>query len=251
MTRREHAVGSDSVRDSIDALLRKHVGSEIIDARSVSHLEGTREAEDLHGILRDLEYVKRAIEELDDMIRHEDEGHLAPGNAPIVRRSLYTGALIAYARCYGKPSRKESAKPGKKSGKRTLLDADEVFAGTDPSWRRHHDHFVNVRDKHLAHSVNSFEINLAGLFVEDWDADPPKHTVGILSFHRESETAGNVLALARLAEIATECTYERQGALLEKLHAQITSMPIDAQRALEPLEVEFRQGTDDVSGPRR
>lgn len=233
----------DNSEWNIDDLLRKYVGLEIIDARSVGHLEGAKEAEDLHEITRDLEFTRDAIELLDEMIKHSDEEGTELDNAHIIQRSLYTAALIAYARCYGKPGKKPS-------GKRVLLDAEQVFADVDASWKRHHKHFIDVRDKHLAHSVNPFEINRAGLFVEDWDTDPPKHTVGILSFHRESETAGNVLALAGLAEIAIEHTYDRTNLLLAKLEAQINALPITSQRKLEQYVIEFRQGPKDVSSPR-
>lgn len=228
---------------NMDDLLRDYVGPEIIDARSLSHLEEAREAEDLHGILRDLEFAKEAIKTLNEMLEHSNKDDAEPNNASLIRRSLYTAALIAYARCYGKPRKKPS-------GKRILLDAEQVFVGANVDWMRHHKHFIAVRDKHLAHSVNPFEINRAGLFVEDWDANPPKHVVGILSFHRVSEEAGNVLALVHLAEIAIEHVSDRSRLLLDRLEAQINSLPITSQRALEPYVLEFRQEPEDVSGPR-
>ena len=234
----------DDIESRIHGYISEQLGSEVIDARGLSQFKETREAEDLHGILRDLEFTKGAIETLHDMMEDSDQEGASPSNAHIIQRSLYTAALIAYARCYGKPKRNPS-------GKRTLLYADQVFVDDATDWRRHHDHFINVRDKHLAHSVNSFEINQAGLFVENWATDPPQHYVGILSFHRESETSGNILALARLAEIAMDHTYDRSDVLLERLHEQVSALPISARRTLEPMEVEFRQGPTDVSGPRQ
>ncbi len=236
-------MASDEMGSEIRRLLEETVGSEVVDARSLSHLEGAEEAEDLHGIYRDLEFARDAVETLNGMMESSDAGKPEGEDTRVVERGLYTAALIAYARCFGKPGRK-------RSGKRTLLDSERVFVGDLEGWKRLHKHFINVRDKHLAHSVNPFEINRAGLFVEDWGADPSEHAVGVIHVYRGSDTTGNVLALVRLAEIAMDHAYERSDALLAHLHGQVNALSAESLRDLDLLMLKFRQGEGDVSGPR-
>jgi hypothetical protein len=65
--------------------------------------------------------------------------------------ALSTATAIAYARCFG-------------SGVRTSLPADDTTL-VDPNFRTLHSFLIEFRNKHVAHSVNSFEENIVSVHI--------------------------------------------------------------------------------------
>ena len=88
------------------------------------------------GIRLDLRYVCEACDRLLD----------TDGADEVLRRSLFVGALVAYARCFKG-----------NEGVRLGLDETELEGMGENNVLDMHRFLIAVRDKHIAHSVNSFE----------------------------------------------------------------------------------------------
>ncbi|HEX4720900.1 MAG TPA: hypothetical protein VH333_00190, partial [Pseudonocardiaceae bacterium] len=108
--------------------------------RKLSTAEAAKYA-DLVSIAQDLWFVVQACNRLrTEMVKAEDH------QDPVVARSLWTAALIAYSRCFENTRRKGLAV----ADVRALPLQGEVV-----EW---HDFLRSMRSKHIAHSVNSFEM---------------------------------------------------------------------------------------------
>lgn len=115
----------------------------------------------LAGIKADLEQV---AEYCDRMIERYAGAHLKKSPFDIVGfathldlidwEALSTAASVAYARCFV-------------SGVRQSLDP-ALLSGEDAELRSTHDFILNLRNKHVAHSVNSFEENSVTVHVEEF-----------------------------------------------------------------------------------
>ena len=108
------------------------------------------------GIQIDLEFVRDACGRLLDI--DEDD--------PVLRRALLVAAVVAYARCFKSHEGvrigfDESELEGIAKGKEGLPDL--------------HDFYIDLRDKHFAHSVNAFELASVGV------TDLGSGTLGIVS----------------------------------------------------------------------
>jgi hypothetical protein len=80
--------------------------------------------------------------------------------------ALSTAACISYARCFA-------------SGVRQSLDSD-LLNTADTELKKLHHFVVNLRDKHIAHSVNSFEENLVTVHIgEHFQSSQEIETVGV------------------------------------------------------------------------
>ena len=114
----------------------------------------------LAGLKSDLEQV---VDCCDRMIDRYAGPHLKKSPFDIVGftthvdfldwEALSAAACIAYARCFV-------------SGVRQSLDA-ELLALAEQELRETHDFTINLRNKHIAHSVNSFEENSVTVQIED------------------------------------------------------------------------------------
>jgi hypothetical protein len=88
---------------------------------------------DLASILRDLEFVVGCCDRLLPMLEEKDRD-------AVTIEALWTAALVAYARCFA-------------SGKRFGLD-ENSFVGLEGEVVAFHRWLLNLRNKHIAHSVN-------------------------------------------------------------------------------------------------
>lgn len=84
----------------------------------------------------------------------------------IIIESLWTTALIKYARCFT-------------SGKRFGL-SHALFDGLNGDPHGAHEYFINMRSKHIAHSVNPFEQVKTGLVLSDPETE--KKVTGTVTF---------------------------------------------------------------------
>ena len=101
-------------------------------------LEEARRFADLAGSLHDLEQSKRYARRLLSFLN-------PPSSDIELSESLMISLIVCYARVFA-------------SGVRTRLD-DELLSQLAPEQRDLHDRFISWRDKHISHSVNSFELN--------------------------------------------------------------------------------------------
>jgi hypothetical protein len=121
---------------------------ELAEARQLASLAGVRD--DLIQVLSYCEVVERQA-------AHNRR-------IPAVWDGLTTAAVVAYARCFTKGVRTASHKVLLHSITPELLEA--------------HHYFMNLRDKHVAHSVNSFEENLLTVELQ-MDGRSPQGVVGV------------------------------------------------------------------------
>lgn len=59
-------------------------------------------------------------------------------------RALWISGLVSHARCF-------------RGGVRTAGGAPDAVRALSESNKERHEYFLNLRDKHIAHSVNAFE----------------------------------------------------------------------------------------------
>lgn len=114
------------------------------------NFEEAREAAELHAIIQDLSFVTEVCERLEDRLlaqeaetQEEDEYPTADVDDHI-DRSLWIAALITYGRCFLK-------------GIRYSLPESLFLRTPGMDYTHLHRYYMNIRDKHVAHSVNSLE----------------------------------------------------------------------------------------------
>lgn len=116
---------------------------------------------DLASILQDLTFTIEACQRLLDVIDRE------PQDAVLIQ-SLWSAALISYVRCFA-------------HGKRFGL-SEEILAHLQGEPIPVHNFYKNLRDKHVAHSVNPFEEVAVGVVLPQADSDTKEaHGVAILA----------------------------------------------------------------------
>jgi hypothetical protein len=199
----------------------------------------------LAGLKSDLEQV---VEYCDRMIERYAGAHLKKSPFDIVGftthidfidwEALSTAACVSYARCFV-------------SGVRQSLNAD-LLVTAEAELRDTHDFILNLRNKHVAHSVNSFEENSVTVHVED-------------SFHSSSEIRSAVprhnravglpfdapaklkqLAAWWLNKVTDEISIE-----LAKVISLAQSMPLDEIRAFGVLKSSMSDERRSNVGKRR
>jgi len=143
-----------------------------------------KELADLISIYNDLSYAIEVLKNLLELFKDESKDN-------ILVQSLWTAALISYVRCFS-------------GGKRFGL-SENIFKGLAGDPIGCHRYYKNLRDKHIAHSVNPFEQVVVGLVLSEPD-DPKQEVKGVAALHLKhiSPDVEGVLTLLRLALIAQE-----------------------------------------------
>ncbi len=176
---------------------------------------------ELVSIRQDLTFVMEATKHLSKLMRENSEDH-------IQIRCLWSAALVAYIRCFT-------------SGTRFGLNKD-IFSTTDGG-ETTHQYFKDIRDKHIAHSVNPFEEVQVGLVLSEHSEEDFSGVVKLSAF-RLTDDIHNILELACLAEYARQ-VIERQGKELEaKVLEQGNSLSKTEIRNLLPIRIQPQGGTD-------
>jgi hypothetical protein len=114
-----------------------------------------------------------------------------------IAETLWAGALVTYARCFG-------------TGKRSGLTRQDVIA-TDSDALTFHDNFMAQRNKHIAHSVNPFEQIEVGMIVDlNRKTDlGPEHLVSFVGRRVvQFEDANNLWLLATKLRGSIDTTLE-------------------------------------------
>jgi hypothetical protein len=119
------------------------------EAQDVYALESddARDLADLLAIQQDLTFVGEACQTLLELVDDETQDRNL-----LVERAFWTAAVIAYARCFA-------------TGKRGGLAADDLDGVGGDGAREFHQTVMAVRNKHIAHSVNPFELIEIGVMV--------------------------------------------------------------------------------------
>ena len=201
-----------------------------------------KESEDYHGIYRDLEFVVSVTRQLRAaLLQQGDTSGDAPSPtsaADYVLRSLWIAALVTYARCFHE-------------GKRRWLN-ESVFEGQTEDILTYHRYFRDTRDKHVAHSVNPFEIHATGINVVDRDGDDPRVDGVVTMYLTRGHEAPKVVGyLEWLATYAKNVAWEKHQEASDKVLERAEALSKDQLRRLPPLEVMPQQSFEAAKKRRR
>jgi hypothetical protein len=163
----------------------------------------THRLADMAGVHMDLRTVADTAAELARILERD------LGREKLTAEALQSHAVIRYGRCF-------------RGGVRTaFLVPQEWLDALPPELREWHDLFLDIRDKHVAHSVNDWELNVpvARVRVDQESGDVEAHSVSV-NQHR-------VLLLDTVSYKAL-CELARQ--LADRVEAE---MEIERARLLE------------------
>ena len=107
--------------------------------------EEAKKLADLGAIVQDLRFIMETCSRLKELLKEKSEDSL-------LIESMWTAALIRYARCFA-------------SGKRKFGLSESIFDGLMGEPQKVHKWCIDLRDKHIAHSVNPFEQVEVGLIL--------------------------------------------------------------------------------------
>lgn len=191
-------------------------------------LEEARESEDYHGIYRDLEFVVSVTRQLRGVLLQQSS---QPSDVPSsvgmsdnVLRSLWLAALVTYGRCFHQ-------------GKRRWLD-ESVFEGETEGVLEWHRYFRNTRDKHVAHSVNPFEVHATRVEITDHGGNTPR-VEGVITLYaiRGNEPPEVVGYLEWLATYVRDAVWKKHTAASNRVLEKAKSLRKEQLQKLRPLEV--------------
>jgi len=162
---------------------------------------------DLGAIVQDLGSTIKICSRLKKMLKEGSKDSL-------LIESLWTTALIKYSRCF-------------KSGKRFGLD-ESILDGLKGEPHKVHKLYLNMRDKHIAHSVNPFEQMQVGLILSPKDSHEKK-VVGVATLsmrHIVSDVEG-VHQLGLLSKVILKKVCDIAKQYEEKTLEKGERIPID------------------------
>ena len=159
---------------------------------------------DLFSIMLELDSVMKICRFL---IKNVDNNKVDP----LIKESMWTTAVIKYSRCF-------------KSGKRFGLKKD-VFSGLLGEPYKTHKFFMDMRDKHIAHSVNPYEQVNVGLFVDE----KKKKIIGVGCLHGRLiiSSKDGVTQLGMLAKHIIIKLKERFEEIGKELEVFNSSIPVE------------------------
>lgn len=139
---------------------------------------------DLGAIAQDLGATMQTCSKLKELLSEDSKDN-------ILIEALWTCALIRYARCFVE-------------GKRFGL-SESIFAGLQGDPVEVHRYYMNLRNKHIAHSVNPFEQMEVGLVLSPNDSEN-RAVIGVatLAMRQISLDIQGVHQLGMLAKVVLE-----------------------------------------------
>jgi len=152
--------------------------------------------------------------------------------------ALSTAASVAYARCF-------------LSGVRQSLDP-ALLSQADVELRETHEFVLHMRNKHVAHSVNSFEENSVTVHVEDSFVSPSQICSVVPRSTRQSGFSFDLPAkLKRLAQWWLERVREEEAVETQVVLQLAKAMSLAEVRALGELKSSSAQDRRSTVGKRR
>lgn len=195
--------------------------------RKIESEEAT-EAQDYRSLYQDMDFVVRVTRELRHVLlqrasRPAENADPDADPSDDTLRSLWIAALVTYGRCFHK-------------GKRRHLN-ESVFDGQPEAVLVWHRYFKDTRDKHIAHSVNPFEINATGVHVLDLDGESSR-IEGVVNLYatRGLEQPEVVGYLGWLATYARDVMLTKHDEANNKVFEKAKSLSKEQLRRLPPLE---------------
>ena len=132
-----------------------------------------------------------------------------------------------------------------------MLDCSQVGQGGS-TLKRCLAQFLGVaNNKHIAHSVNSFEMNASVAWIKDQKTPNPEiRRVGTVYVTRTGDSLEDVQWLGRLAAYAQTIVYGRLDEANQRLDAKVRSLPNKELRKLKPFEYKPEMGLAAARTPR-
>jgi hypothetical protein len=202
--------------------------------------EEAKEAEDWFGIYQDLRFVVSAATQTADIAQRQwsqqqESGifSLTVGPEDVVKQSLWTAALIAYVRCFA-------------TGVRARFD-ESIFDDREDVIQQHR-YYKNIRDKHIAHSVNALEVPTTCVGIIDIAGDEPNvHSVATVHTTKMTEDSNTIRYLATLSEWLQPHAYDRHRKARRKVLRRAKALTKEQLRRLEPCQATPLQGYEAAS----
>ena len=193
--------------DGFEVVIRPHAGTRVVRLSSPA----AKQLEDLAGATFDM---GRVIELCRQYISTMDSA-----SSRTTQDALWITALVLYARCFNK-------------GVRGSLDT--AVLDTIPGQAREvHDHFMDLRDKFIAHSVNVYEQTLAYAVMELGSNE--LNSSGTTHLWANPMNRSGAETLVRLAQAFYDDAVERQIALTATLREEVIALDSTAVAALPDL----------------
>jgi hypothetical protein len=197
----------------------------------LSGLPSAQELIDLTSIFQDLGFVVACCDRLLDPLESSDRDN-------VLAQALWSAALVAYVRCFG-------------SGKRVGLDASFLeqvgLEGEVQAWHRY---LRNMRDKHIAHSVNPFETILVGaVLTPSGKRDRKVEGIAVLALKHLTAADQGVYQLRQLAKALKRKVDERCQAQRGKVQADAEALDIRELDESPPVRI-YAPGNEQAGGPR-
>lgn len=169
--------------------------------------EEARKLADLGAIIQDLKFTMETCSRLKKLLEENSQDIL-------LIESLWTSALIRYARCFA-------------SGKRFGL-SESVFNGLEGEPHKVHKMYIDLRNKHIAHSVNPFEQMKVGLILSSPSSSERKIIgVATMAMRHISPDIEGVHQLGLLAKVILEKVCEIAKQYEKKTLERGRGIPID------------------------
>ena len=173
---------------------------------------------DLEGLKQDLAAVAETCSRLAELLKVDSKDH-------IVVEALWTSALIRYARCFA-------------DGKRYGLE-ESIFNGLNGDPIGTHRVFIDIRNKHIAHSVNPLEQTHVGLVLERPERGKRVIGVAALAFR---QIAGDIRLVPQLGALASVLA-KRVATLAKEFEEKVLKIGRDL-----PIEDLYARAKADLAG---
>lgn len=204
-------------------------------------LEESRDTEEFHAVYRDLEFVVNVSNYLIQVMEQRERQQGEPtsvGTSSFLEQALYTAALVAYVRCFS-------------TGKRKHRLDDSIFKGDAEHLLERHQYYKNTRDKHIAHSVNAFEITKTAAWIKGQDTDAPEiQMVGAIYTYMMSETIDDIRSMMKLATYVQTIVHGRLNNANLKLSERVHNLSKEELKKLKQITLYPQMGPEAASTPR-
>jgi len=188
--------------------------------------EKTRMHADLFSIMQDLMATMKTCSSLKKMVQED------PKDAVLIQ-NLWTAALIRYARCFA-------------SGKRFKLDVS-IIKNLEGEPVKVHELYINLRNKHIAHSVNPFEQYETGMVIDDKEKKVMAvSTLGITLIALEEK---GIHQLGLLSNVFYKEAKRQYDNLTEVILSLLNQIPIETLRSKKPLRI-YAPASEDAKATR-
>lgn len=204
-------------------------------------LQESKDTEELHAVYRDLEFVVNVSNYLIQVMEQRERQQGEPtsvGTSGFLEQALYTATLVAYVRCFS-------------TGKRKHRLDDSIFKGDAEHLLERHQYYKNTRDKHIAHSVNAFEITKTAAWIKGQDTDAPEiQMVGAIYTYRAGDAIDDVRWMVKLATYVQTIVYGRLNNANSKLNERVHNLSKEDLKKLKQMTVYPNMGPEAAATPR-